>query len=96
VRWQAVFRATPLFRSQEKRCRARLATLLVTALQKILAFTCFVFFVAFVFPTPEVTVAYLKSFHDQVHESQMRPMYPGEEFRLRPVRKNAMMTHSYT
>jgi hypothetical protein len=34
---QAVFRATPLFRNKEKRCRARLPTLLVTALQRDLA-----------------------------------------------------------
>jgi hypothetical protein len=70
---QAVFRATPLLRSQEKRCRACLKALLVTALQKTLAFTCFVFFVDFVVPTPEVTVAYLPSFHNQVNESEMRP-----------------------
>jgi hypothetical protein len=41
VRWQAVFRATPLLRSQEKRCRARLPTLLVTALQKDLSIYMF-------------------------------------------------------
>jgi hypothetical protein len=33
----------------------------------------FVFFVDFVVPTPEVTVAYLLSFHNQVNEPGMRP-----------------------
>jgi hypothetical protein len=37
VRWQAVFRATPLWRRQEKRCLARLSARLVTALQRDLA-----------------------------------------------------------
>jgi hypothetical protein len=45
----------------------------ITALQKTLAFTCFVFFVDFVVPTLEVTVGYLPSFHNQVNESGMRP-----------------------
>jgi hypothetical protein len=70
---QAVFRATPLLRSQEKRCRACLTALFVTARQNIFAFTYFVIFVDFVVPTPEVKVAYLQSFHDQVNESEMRP-----------------------
>jgi hypothetical protein len=45
---QAVFRATPLLRDHEKRCRARLPTLLVTALQKDLVNSVFVFLVCFV------------------------------------------------
>ena len=69
---QAVFRATPLLRSKKKRCRACLTALLVTALQKILAFTCFVIFVDFVVQTPEATVVNLPSFHDLVNESGIR------------------------
>jgi hypothetical protein len=58
------------FTKPKKRCRACLTALLVTALQTILAFTCFVIFVDFVVPTPEVKAAYWASLSAPVNESK--------------------------
>jgi len=84
---QAVFRATPLLQIQEKRCRACLTALLVTALQKDLDLYYFVFFVDFVVPSIEVIAKFCNQICpcQQANESQLRtdtvavvniPFYP--------------------